>query len=106
MERRKQSGEIPSVREAEKALKSLDVAVMNAGVQADAMTVATSTAHTPVPPVYEGDWEIRIRGRGPHHNASRADANRLASTFVQLLRDAGHTVTETTFKNGATETIE
>jgi hypothetical protein len=48
-----------------------------------------------------GNWNITIRGVGAHHNKKLAhDANRMAAEFVQMLKDAGHSVVSATFTHG------
>lgn len=40
-----------------------------------------------------GNWNITIRGVGPHHNvALKTDANQMAAAFVQALKDSGHSI--------------
>ena len=53
-----------------------------------------------------GNWNISIRGVGVHHNKNLPhDANRMAVTFVKMLRDAGHTVTAAEITYGGAEDI-
>lgn len=47
-----------------------------------------------------GDWNITIRGVGPHHNGSSDDADRLAAGLVATLKNAGHTVIEASITCG------
>lgn len=39
-----------------------------------------------------GNWNISIRGVGPHHNGIKDDVEQIASRFVAELRAAGHSV--------------
>lgn len=39
-----------------------------------------------------GNWNISIRGVGPHHNGQPYDAEQVAARAVEELRAAGHTV--------------
>jgi hypothetical protein len=49
-----------------------------------------------------GNWNINIQGVGPHHNQDNPrDADRLAAMFVEVLREAGHTVEHATFTSGS-----
>lgn len=54
-----------------------------------------------------GNWHISIEGIGCHHNMDlEADANKLAAKFTQSLKDAGHTVTKSTFTHGGADNLE
>lgn len=44
-----------------------------------------------------GNWRITIEGHGQHHNKQAADAENLASDFVEQLKRRGHEVSSATF---------
>jgi hypothetical protein len=53
-----------------------------------------------------GNWNINIQGMGCHHNENNpTDADRLAAEFVQVLKNAGHTVESANFTYGSKEEI-
>lgn len=48
-----------------------------------------------------GNWNISIRGLGPHHNKDFPnDADRLAARFVRELLSAGHVVVSAEITHG------
>lgn len=53
-----------------------------------------------------GNWNITIRGIGPHHNEdSPEDANRMASAFVRQLKNAGHIIVSASITHGGEDDI-
>ena len=54
-----------------------------------------------------GNWHISIDGIGCHHNMHlETDANKLASKFVQELKQSGHTVSKATFTYGGADDLQ
>lgn len=102
----RKSGEHPAVKNLEHMNQELQKSEALLEEQSERLNQAISDAPTPMPPILESDWIITIRGRGPHHNASAEDANRLATKFVIELRDAGHAIVDATFRNGAEESVK
>ena len=48
-----------------------------------------------------GNWNVSIQGMGAHHNHDNpTDADRMAKTFVDLLRKAGHSIESASFTHG------
>lgn len=53
-----------------------------------------------------GDWNITIRGCGPHHNKDYpGDADRMTRKLIHDLRDAGHTIHDATFHDRGIENL-
>lgn len=53
-----------------------------------------------------GNWNISIRGVGPHHNAQPFDAEQLAAELVDKLKAAGHRVVSAEVTYGGVEVLE
>ena len=53
-----------------------------------------------------GQYNITIRGAGPHHNPNKADADRMARRFVHELREAGHTIESASITYGGAEALD
>jgi len=53
-----------------------------------------------------GNWNISIRGVGPHHNAKDFDAEQIAARFVDELKRNGHTVVSAEVTYGGVEVLE
>lgn len=53
-----------------------------------------------------GNWNISIRGVGPHHNAKPFDAEQLAAKLVDELKSNGHRVVSAEVTYGGVEVLE
>lgn len=52
-----------------------------------------------------GNWNITIRGIGPHHNAGDSDADVQARALVAMLVKTGHQIHGASFTYGAAEDL-
>lgn len=51
-----------------------------------------------------GNWNMTVVGVGSHHNKDYPkDADRLFAKFLKELKDAGHSITHSSFTFGAAE---
>lgn len=48
-----------------------------------------------------GNWNISIRGVGPHHNGIKDDVEQIASRLVAELRAAGHSIASASVTMGS-----
>lgn len=53
-----------------------------------------------------GNWNISIRGIGPHHNGKSYDAERLAAALVDNLKAQGHRIVAAEVTYGGVEVLE
>ncbi|MCC6178823.1 MAG: hypothetical protein WAZ94_15195 [Phycisphaerales bacterium] len=47
-----------------------------------------------------GNWNVTIRGVGPHHNQQETDVEQVAAKAVAQLKAAGHNVVSATVTTG------
>ena len=47
-----------------------------------------------------GNWNVTIRGVGPHHNQQPTDVEQIAAKAVAQLKEAGHNVVSATVTTG------
>ncbi len=109
---RRQSGQLPAVEAARaeyrKRLESIDERTMPALLEAD-KRLGEEITYSSSPPASQplaSDWCITIYGRGPHHNGTLVDADKIATRLLRVLIEAGHSVVSAKFRNGIEEDLE
>lgn len=95
---------LPEAKEFHRQLDAFDATTIPALEEAHERLVQTISSDK-TPRVLFGECTITIRLRGPHHNASDTDANRIARRHVADYRASGHEIISATFSNGAEEDL-
>lgn len=95
---------LPAAKAFQERLEAFDANTIPALEEAD-QRLAQTISSDKTERVLFGECLVTIRLRGPHHNASDGDANRIARRHVADYRASGHEIISATFSNGAEEDL-